>query len=42
MDVKTKKIIDLTAVFYGVADTINMPSWSLDNKKVAFVSYKVK
>jgi Tol biopolymer transport system component len=42
MDVKTKKITDITPVFYGGAGTINTPSWSPDNKRIAFVSYSVK
>lgn len=42
MDIKTKTIKDITAVFFGGAGTINTPSWSPDSKKVAFVSYLVK
>jgi TolB protein len=41
MDVKTKEIKDLTPVFYGGQGTINVPSWSPDSKKIAFVSYSV-
>ncbi len=41
MDLKTKAIKDITPVFYGGAGTINTPSWSPDNKKIAFVSYSV-
>ena len=41
MDLKTKKISDLTPVFYGGQGTINVPSWSKDSKQFAFVSYKV-
>jgi len=41
MDIKTKAIKDITSVFYGGAGTINTPSWSPDNKKIAFVSYSV-
>ena len=41
MDPKTKAVKDLTPVFYGGAGTINTPSWSPDNKKIAFVSYSV-
>jgi len=41
MDLKTKVIKDITPVFYGGAGTINTPSWSPDNKKIAFVSYSV-
>jgi TolB protein len=42
MDLTTKGIKDITPVFYGGAGTINTPSWSPDNKKIAFVSYSVK
>jgi TolB protein len=42
MDVQTKKIKDITNVFYGGQGTINVPSWSPDGKKIAFVSYLVK
>ena len=42
MDVKTKEIKDLTPVFFGGQGTINVPSWSADSKKVAFVSYAIK
>lgn len=42
MDLKSKKINDLTPVFFGGAGTINSPSWSPDSKKVAFISYSVK
>ncbi len=42
MDLKTRKIKDLTPVFYGGQGTINVPSWSADGKQIAFVSYQVK
>lgn len=42
MTLKDKSIRDLTPVFYGGQGTINVPSWSPDSKKVAFVSYSVK
>ena len=42
MNTKTKAIKDLTPVFYGGQGTINVPSWSPDSKKIAFVSYSVK
>lgn len=42
MDTQTKQIRDLTPVFYGGQGTINVPSWSPDSKKFAFVSYLVK
>jgi TolB protein len=41
MDPKTKAVKDITPIFYGGAGTINTPSWSPDNKKIAFVSYSV-
>jgi Tol biopolymer transport system component len=41
MNVATKEIKDFTPVFYGRQDTINVPSWSPDSKKIAFVSYSV-
>lgn len=42
MDIKTKEIKDLTPVFFGGQGTINVPSWSADSKKIAFVSYAIK
>ncbi len=42
MNTTTKEIKDLTSVFYGGQGTINVPSWSADSKKIAFVSYSVK
>jgi len=42
MDLTDKTIRDLTPVFYGGQGTINVPSWSADSKKIAFVSYSVK
>lgn len=41
MDVATKEIRDITPVFFGGQGTINVPSWSPDSKKLAFVSYSV-
>jgi Tol biopolymer transport system component len=41
MDLKTRKIRDLTPVFFGGQGTINVPSWSADSRKLAFVSYTV-
>jgi TolB protein len=41
MNLETKEITDLTTVFYGGQGTINVPSWSPDSKKVAFVSYSI-
>lgn len=42
MNTTTKEVKDLTSVFYGGQGTINVPSWSADSKKIAFVSYSVK
>lgn len=42
MDLETKAIRDITPVFFGGQGTINVPSWSADSKKIAFVSYLVK
>jgi TolB protein len=36
-----KSILDLTPVFYGGQGTINVPSWSPDGSRVAFVAYRV-
>ncbi|QIP17332.1 TolB family protein [Spirosoma aureum] len=41
MNPKTKAIKDITPVFFGGQGTINVPSWSPDSRKVAFVSYQV-
>jgi len=41
MNLKTKAIKDVTPVFYGGQGTINVPSWSPNSKKIAFVSYSV-
>ena len=38
---KTREIKDLTPPFFGGQGTINVPSWSPDSRKVAFVSYRV-
>ncbi len=42
MNLETREITDLTPVFYGGQGTINVPSWSPDSKKIAFVSYSIK
>jgi len=39
MSLDDRKIKDLTPVFFGGQGTLNVPSWSPDSKKVAFVSY---
>lgn len=41
MNLADKSIRDLTPVFYGGQGTINVPSWSPDSKRLAFVSYSV-
>ncbi len=41
MNLETQEITDLTSVFYGGQGTINVPSWSPDSKRVAFVSYSI-
>ncbi|KPM50094.1 TolB family protein [Jiulongibacter sediminis] len=41
MNLESKVITDLTPVFYGGQGTFNVPSWSADSKKVAFVSYSI-
>jgi TolB protein len=38
---KTREIKDLTQPFFGGQGTINVPSWSPDSSKMAFVSYRV-
>lgn len=40
LDVETKKIKDLTPVFYGGQGTLNVPSWSPDGKHIAYVRYR--
>jgi Tol biopolymer transport system component len=42
MNPKTKEVKDITPVFFGGQGTINVPSWSPDSKKIAFVSYSVQ
>jgi TolB protein len=42
MDLQTRAIRDITPVFFGGQGTINVPSWSADSQKIAFVSYSVK
>ena len=42
MNLTDKTIKDVTPVFFGGQGTINVPSWSPDSKKVAFVNYSVK
>jgi Tol biopolymer transport system component len=42
MNLDSKEIKDITPVFFGGQGTINVPSWSPDSKKIAFVSYSIK
>jgi Tol biopolymer transport system component len=39
MDLRDKSVRDLTPPFFGGQGTINVPSWSPDSKRVAFVTY---
>ncbi len=41
MNLETRKV-QVMAKLFGGQGTINVPSWSPDSKKVAFVSYKLK
>lgn len=41
LNLKTKKIKDLTDAFYGGQGTINVPSWSPDGKQFAYVRYEL-
>lgn len=42
MNLQTRQIKNLTPVFFGGQGTINVPSWSADSKKLAFISYSIK
>jgi Tol biopolymer transport system component len=42
MNLETMQTSDLTDVFCGGQGSINVPSWSPDSKKLAFVSYKIQ
>lgn len=44
MDLRTaqRRVRDLTAVFFGGQGTLNVPSWSPDSRRVAFVRYRVE
>ncbi|MEA4995663.1 MAG: transporter, partial [Petrimonas sp.] len=39
LDMESKKVRDLTPVFYGGQGTINVHSWSPDGSRIAFVRY---
>lgn len=41
MNLETNEIKDITPEFLGGQGTINVPSWSPDSKKIAFVSYSI-
>ncbi|MEI8111190.1 MAG: hypothetical protein WCH59_09395 [Chitinophagia bacterium] len=41
-NLQTKEIKDITPVFFGGQGTINVPSWSADSKKIAFISYSIQ
>ncbi len=42
LDLKTKAVKDLTDAFYGGQGTINVPSWSPDGQKFAYVRYALE
>ena len=42
MDRRDRSLRDLTARFFGGQGTINVPSWSPDSRRVAFVIYEVR
>ena len=41
LHLESRKITDITPVFFGGQGTINVPSWSPDSSKLAFVSYSI-
>lgn len=41
LNIATKEIKDLTPEFFGGQGTINVPSWSPDSKKIAYVRYVI-
>jgi hypothetical protein len=41
MDLRDGSVRDLTPPFFGGQGTFNVPSWSPDSKRVAFVSYEI-
>ena len=41
LDLNSKQLRDVTPVFFGGQGTINVPSWSPDSRKVAFISYSI-
>ena len=42
MNVADRSVRDLTPAVFGGQGTINVPSWSPDSRRVAFVTYEVK
>jgi Tol biopolymer transport system component len=40
MDLRDRSVRDLTPAFFGGQGTINVPSWSPDSRRVAFVSFR--
>lgn len=40
MDLRDRSVRDLTPAFFGGQGTLNVPSWSPDSRKVAFVSFE--
>ena len=42
LDLRDRSVRDLTAPFFGGQGTINVPSWSPDSRRVAFVTYAVR
>lgn len=40
MDLRDRSVRDLTPEFFGGQGTINVPSWSPDSRRVAFVTYE--
>jgi TolB protein len=42
MDLRDASVRDLTPPFFGGQGTINVPSWSPDSRRVAFVAYEMR
>jgi TolB protein len=42
MDLRDRSVRDLTPAFFGGQGTINVPSWSPDSRRLAFVSYAIE
>jgi Tol biopolymer transport system component len=40
MDLRDRSVRDLTPEFFGGQGTINVPSWSPDSRRVAFVTFE--